>query len=159
MDSNKLKVFLSYSHKDEDMKNQLDTFLINLKRSGSIEVWQDRELLAGTEWNDTIKKELAAADIILLLISADFNASNYIWENELATAMQRHEKGEARVIPVILRNCEWQDMPYARLQALPVNGLPVSKFADKDEAYTQIAREIRRVVESLVAKLNSSKIN
>lgn len=154
MDSNKLKVFLSYSHKDEDMKNQLDTFLINLKRSGSIQIWQDRQLLAGTEWNDAIKKELAAADIILLLISADFNASNYIWENELDTAMQRHEKGEARVIPVILRNCEWQDMPYAKLQALPVNGRPVSEFADKDKAYTEIAREIRRVVEFLAAKAN-----
>jgi len=150
----KLKVFLSYSHRDEEMKRQLDTFLSNLKRADSIEVWQDRELLAGAEWDSTIKKELGSADIILLLISADFNASNYIWENELATAMQRHEKGEARVIPVILRNCEWQDMPYAKLQALPANGQPVSDFTDKDKAYTEIAKEIRRVVESLMNQIN-----
>jgi hypothetical protein len=148
----KLKIFLSYSHKDEDMKNQLDTFLINLKRSGSIEVWQDRQLLAGTEWDNTIKNELDTADIILLLISADFNASNYIWEKELATAMQRHERGEARVIPVLLRNCEWQDMPYAKLQALPSNAMPVSGFADKDLAYTEVAKGIRKVVEFMAAQ-------
>jgi hypothetical protein len=156
MGTKKIKVFLSYAHKDEDMKNQLDIFLSNLKRSESIEVWQDRQLLAGTEWNNSIKMELVSSEIILLLISADFNASNYIWEKELAIAMQRHEKGEARIIPVILRNCEWQDMPYAKLQALPVNGKPVMEYADKDKAYTEIARELRRVVEFMAAKPNSS---
>jgi hypothetical protein len=148
----KLKVFLSYSHKDEDMKNQLDTFLTNLKRSSSIEVWQDRELLGGAEWDRTIKNELDTSDIILLLISADFNASNYIWEKELTTAMERHEKGEARVIPVILRNCEWQDLPYAKLQALPTNGVPISGFVDKDTAYTEVAKGVRKAVEFMLAK-------
>src|SRR5687768_13608450 len=143
----KLKVFLSYAHEDEEMKNQLDKFLVNLKRSGSIEVWQDRELFAGDEWDKSIKNELATADIILLLISVDFNASNYIWNKELAIAMQRHENGEARVIPIIFRNCVWTDMPYAKLQALPVNGKPVSEYIDKDKAYTEIAKEIRKVVE------------
>jgi TIR domain-containing protein len=152
MPSKKLKVFLSYAHEDEEMKNQLDKFLVNLKRSGSIEVWQDRELLAGAEWDESIKNELAAADIILLLISVDFNASNYIWNKELAIAMQRHENGEARVIPIILRNCEWTDMPYAKLQALPANGKPVSEYTDKDKAYTEIAKEIRRVVEYFASK-------
>ena len=149
MPAKKLKVFLSYAHEDEEMKNQLDRFLINLKRSGSLEVWQDRELLAGSEWDQGIKNELAAADIILLLISVDFNASNYIWDKELKTAMERHEKGEAWVIPIILRNCEWSDMPYAKLNALPANGTPVTDYADRDKAYTEIAKEIRRVVESM----------
>lgn len=152
MPAKSLKVFLSYAHADEDMKNQLDRFLVNLKRSGSIEVWQDRQLLPGTEWNEAIKNEMAAADIILLLISVDFNASNYIWEKELATAMQRHEKGEARVIPVILRDCEWTDMPYAKLQALPTDGNPISKYTDRDSAYTEVAKGIRRVVEFFAAK-------
>ncbi|MEP7319311.1 MAG: toll/interleukin-1 receptor domain-containing protein, partial [Panacibacter sp.] len=132
---------------DEGMKNQLDKFLINLKRSGAIEVWQDRECIAGTEWDAAIKNEIATADIILLLVSVDFNSSNYIWEHELAIAMNRHDKGEARVIPIILRECEWADMPYAKLQALPVNATPVSKYTDKDTAYTEIAKGVRRVVE------------
>ena len=150
MPSTSLKVFLSYAHEDEGMKKELHKFLINLIRSKQIEVWQDRELLAGSEWDDSIKKELAVADIILLLISADFNASDYIWKQELATAMQRHEKGEARVIPIILRQCEWADMPYAKLQALPANATPVSEFADRDLAYTEIAKGIRKVVERMV---------
>lgn len=150
--SKKLKVFLSYSHADEPMKTELDKALIMLKRSDKIEVWQDRQLVAGTEWDQTIRNELAAADIILLLISVDFNNSQYIWEKELAVAMQRHEKGEARVIPVILRTCEWSEMPYAKLQALPDSAAPVTSFADKDEAYTNIAKRLRGVVDYLISK-------
>lgn len=151
----KLKTFLSYSHKDEEMKNQLDTFLINLKRSDAIEVWQDRQLEGGVEWHAVIKQALVSADIILLLVSADFNASDYIWKEELAVAMQKHERGEARVIPVILRNCEWQDMPYAKLQALPKNATPVSAYADRDIAYTEIAKGIRTVVNTLSGRVES----
>ncbi len=146
----KLKVFLSYAHEDEAMKKQLDKFLINLKRSGAIEVWNDRNLLAGSEWNEEILKELHLADIILLLVSVDFNASSYIWEQELKIAMERHEKGEARVIPIILRPCEWTDMPYSKLQALPTNAKPVADFTNTDEAYTQIAKSIRAVVDYMV---------
>ncbi len=141
---------MSYCHEDEPMKIQLDKSLIMLKRSGKIDVWQDRLLVAGQEWDATIKQELAEADIILLLISVDFNNSQYIWEKELATAMDRHAKGEARVIPIILRNCEWSDMPYAKLQALPTGAVPVNKFADKDEAYTDIAKGIRSVVDYML---------
>jgi hypothetical protein len=146
----KLRLFLSYSHADEDMKTELDKSLIMLKRSGKIDVWQDRELLPGEEWDDTIKKELATADIILLLVSVDFNNSQYIWDKELAVAMQRQEKGEARVIPVILRACEWQEMPYGKLQALPKGGVPVQRFPIRDEAYTEIAKGIRAVVEYML---------
>jgi len=148
----KLKIFMSYAHEDEAMKTELDKALIMLKRSNKIEVWQDRELIAGQEWDKTIKDEITGADIILLLISVDFNNSQYIWDNELAVAVQRHENGEARVIPVILRECEWKDMPYGKLQALPAGDLPVQKFARADEAYTGIAKGIRGVVDYLLAK-------
>ena len=148
----KLKIFLSYSHEDEAMKKELDKSLIMLKRSDKIDVWQDRQLQAGQEWDTTIKEEIATADIILLLISVDFNNSQYIWDKELAVAMERHAKGAARVIPVILRSCEWGEMPYARLQALPTGAVPVNKFIDKDEAYTDIARGIRSVVDYMLGK-------
>lgn len=102
----KLNIFLSYAHEDEAMKIQLDRNLIMLKRSDKINVWQDRQIMAGQEWDDSIAKELESADIILLLISVDFNNSQYIWDKELKIAMERHEKNEARVIPVILRTCD-----------------------------------------------------
>lgn len=148
----KLSIFLSYSHEDEAMKTQLDKNLIMLKRSDKVSVWQDRQLMAGMEWDDTIKKELAAADIILLLVSVDFNNSQYIWDKELKVAMERHEKGEARVIPIILRTCDWTGMPYAKLQALPTGAKPINSFADKDEAYTDVAKGLRMVVDYLIAQ-------
>ena len=148
----KLNIFLSYAHEDEAMKIQLDRNLIMLKRSDKINVWQDRQIMAGQEWDDSIAKELASADIILLLISVDFNNSQYIWDKELKIAMERHEKNEARVIPVILRTCDWGDMPYAKLQALPTGAKPISSFADKDEAYTDAAKGIRMVVDYMITQ-------
>ncbi|MBL7764822.1 MAG: toll/interleukin-1 receptor domain-containing protein [Chitinophagaceae bacterium] len=150
MPKDKLKLFLSYAHEDEAMKQELDKNLIGLKRSGKLEVWQDRQIMAGQEWDAVIKGELETADIILLLISVDFNNSQYIWDKELTTAMARHEAGEARIIPIILRTCDWSDMPYARLQALPTGAKPVSSYADKDIAYTEIAKGIRSVVDTML---------
>lgn len=146
-----LKIFLSYSHEDEGMKKELDKHLIMLKRSNKVKVWQDRMISAGTEWDAAIHKELEEAQIILLLVSADFNNSQYIWEKELITAMERHETGKARVIPVILRSCEWSEMPYAKLQALPVGAKAVTSFTDKDVAYTDIAKGIRAVVDMMLS--------
>ncbi len=148
----KLNIFLSYAHEDEAMKIQLDKNLIMLKRSDKINVWQDRQILPGTEWDESIAKELAAADIILLLISVDFNNSQYIWDKELKIAMERHERNEARVIPIILRTCEWGEMPYAKLQALPTGAKPITGFANDDEAYTDVAKGIRQVVDYMLKK-------
>jgi hypothetical protein len=144
-----LNLFISYAHEDEALKTELDKHLIMLKRSGKINAWNDRKLTAGVEWDQSIIDELSKADIILLLISVDFNNSDYIWKKELATAMQRHDAGTARVIPVILRKCEWAEMPYARLQALPTGARPVSDFADRDEALMDVASGIRAVVDLL----------
>jgi hypothetical protein len=148
----RLKIFLSYAHDDEAMKSELDDHLIALKKNNSIEVWQDRMIKAGDVWDEEIKNALATADIILLLISVDFNNSKYIWENELNVALERHQRKEARVIPVILRTCDWTDMPYAKLQALPTGAKPVSSFPDHDVAYTDIARGVRTVVEYMLTR-------
>lgn len=148
----KLNIFLSYAHEDEAMKVQLDKNLIMLKRSDKINVWQDRQIMAGAAWDESIAKELAAADIILLLISVDFNNSQYIWDKELKIAMDRHEKNEVRVIPVILRTCEWSEMPYAKLQALPTGAKPITSFANADEAYTDVAKGIRMVVDYMLTR-------
>jgi hypothetical protein len=147
----KLKIFLSYSHEDEAMKEQLDKNLIMLKKSEKIEVWQDRKIMAGDLWDESIANALATADIILLLISVDFNNSQYIWDKELKVALERHKSNEARVIPVILRTCEWSDMPYAKLQALPTNAKPISSFDDEDVAYTEAAKGIRSVVDYMLS--------
>jgi hypothetical protein len=153
----KLHIFLSYAHADEDLKKELDKHLMPLKRSGKIEIWNDRELIAGQEWDEEIMAELNKADIILLLISIDFIASQYIWDKELSAAMQRHDEGKAQVVPVILKNCLWKDMPFAKLQALPLNSKPVSAYENRDDAFTEIAVSINKLVDYMINKSQNAE--
>jgi TIR domain-containing protein len=149
------RIFVSYAHEDEDLKKELDKYLKVLKRSSKVQVWNDRELIGGQEWDQTIMSELNKANIILLLISVDFNASDFIWEKELASAMKRHEEGTAHVVPIILRRCEWRNMPYAKLQALPRNATPVTEYPNRDTAFTEIALGIEKLVDYVNAKIKS----
>ncbi len=141
------KVFFSYSHKDEALRDQLETHLAQLKNQGLIESWHDRRILGGSELETDISKELDAADIILLLVSADFLASKYCYSIEMSRAMERHEAGEARVVPVILRDCDWHSAPFGKLMALPTDGKPVRSWPDIDQAFAVVAREVRRAIE------------
>lgn len=138
-------LFFSYSHKDEDLRDQLETQLAMLKRQGVIESWHDRRIPAGTELDREIDQHINSDDIILLLVSPDFIASDYCYEIEMTRAMERHEAGEAVVIPVILRACEWHPAPFGRLKAVPRDGKPVKQWIDLDEAFLDVAKEIRAV--------------
>ncbi|MFI0404216.1 MAG: toll/interleukin-1 receptor domain-containing protein [Cyanobium sp.] len=129
-----LRLFISYSHKDESLRLSLGDHLAALKREGVIETWHDRLISAGQEWIDEIRAELEAADIILCLVSAGFLASPYCQDKELKRALERHEAGEALVIPVILKPSDWSSSALGRLQALPANAKPVTKWNNRDEA-------------------------
>ena len=102
--------------------------------------------MPGKEWDATIKERLRSADIILLLISPDFIDSDYIWDTELKTAMQRHEQGTATVVPIILKPCQWQEMPFGKLQALPAGAKPVTDWPDQDRALNDVAAGIRKLI-------------
>jgi TIR domain/inactive STAND len=143
------KVFFSYSHKDEDLRNELGKQLTILERLKIIQSWHDRNITAGAEWAKEISTNLETAHIILLLISADFLASDYCYEIELDRAMQRHEANEARVIPIILRSVDWQEAPFGKLQALPTGGKPVTSWSNRDEAFTDIVRGIKGMIKEL----------
>jgi TIR domain-containing protein len=145
-----VEVFYSYSHKDEEFLDKLITHLSLLKRKGIITGWYDRQISAGTEWKDRIDEHLESAVVILLLVSADFLASDYCYDLEMKRAMERHAEGTARVIPIILRNCDWSDAPFGKLQALPKNAKPVKSWADQDEAFTDIVTGIRRAIAEIV---------
>src|ERR1019366_5306950 len=136
-------VFFSYSHKDEALRNQLEIQLTMLKRQGVISTWHDRRLIAGDGVDQAISKQLEAADIILLLVSPDFLASDYCYGVEMTRALERHAAGEARVIPVILRPCEWKHAPFGHLLASPTDGKPVTKWPDADDAFLDVAKAIR----------------
>jgi len=136
-------VFFSYSHKDEAIRDQLETHLAMLRRQGVISTWHDRRLIAGDSIDDGIARELERADIILLLVSPDFLASDYCYGVEVARALERHAAGEARVIPIILRPCDWHTAPFGKLLASPTDGRPVTKWTDPDDAFLDIAKAIR----------------
>ena len=141
------KIFFSYSKSDRDYLDQLLKHLSPLARNNKIESWKDDEILPGEEWDDAIREELHAADIILLLVSSDFMATEYIWKVEIATAMQRHERGEARVIPIIIRRCSWESMPFSKLNGLPSKAKPVNSYSDRDEAWLEVVKGIERVLD------------
>src|SRR5712692_7685383 len=119
-----VKIFFCYAHEDEALLNKLKAQLRPLQRQGLLDVWYDRDISAGTDWERQIKEQLNTAQIILLLVSPDFMDSDYINDVELKRAIERHERGEAHVIPVILRHVSWQGEPLGKLQALPTDGKP-----------------------------------
>lgn len=143
------RVFYSYSHKDWRFRDQLETHLTLLQRQGLIAGWSDRKISAGREWEGEIGRELEAADIILLLVSADFIASDYCYDKEMARALQRHAAREARVIPIIVRASDWGSSPLGPLQALPAEARPVADWNSRDRAWTSVADGIREVVREL----------
>jgi tetratricopeptide (TPR) repeat protein len=143
------EVFFSYAHEDEDWRKKIEKYLYALERQNYIQGWHDRNILAGSEWEREIMTRLNTAPIILLLVSQDFLASDFCWGVELQQAMQRHDAGTARVIPIIVRPCTWQNEAFAKLQFLPDDGKPLSTWPDEDEALLQIENGIRRVVEQM----------
>jgi hypothetical protein len=141
-----LSVFYSYSHKDEELRLRLETHLALLQRNGLILPWNDRCIGAGDEWANQIDEHLRAAQIVLLLISPDFLASNYCFDIEMKTALERHAKQQAIVIPILLRPCDWSGAPFAGLQALPRDAKAVTLWPNQDEAFAEIAKAIRETV-------------
>lgn len=153
-----IEVFISYSHKDESLKDELYIHLANLTRQGKIKPWQDRAIEAGTEWDAEIKTHLESAEIILLLITPRFIASEYCFDKEMQRAMERHNLGTARVVPIIMKPCDWQDTPFSKLQVLPKDAKPVTSWSDLDEALLDVVKGIRRAVDSITKHLKPALI-
>jgi TIR domain len=138
-----LRLFCVYSHKDRNVRDRLEVHLTLLKRNHVISVWRDMLIVAGQEWRREISKNLEQADIILLLVSADMLASDFVYDVELARALERHETGAACVIPVLVRKVDLTDAPFSALQWLPSNGNAITLWADRDSALTDVARGVR----------------
>src|SRR6185312_3125228 len=144
-----LEVFCCYAREDQALLEDLRKHLMPLQRQDQIKSWSDTDLNAGAEWEKELHRHLESADIILLLISADFMSSDYCYSTEMGRAMTRHQQGSARVIPVILRSIHWQSAPFAELQAIPTNAIPVRNWPDPDVAFHDIAEHINTVVAKL----------
>ena len=154
-----VSVFFSYARQDEDLRNELAKHLKILERQGIIDTWCDRDIQAGSERAIEIDERLNEADIILLLVSADFVASDYCYDVELKRALERHSHGEARVIPIISRPLDWQNTPFGKLKVLPRNEKPITQWDNRDEAFYDIAIGIRRSLEELFEAQKQKQVN
>lgn len=144
-----LRFFYSYSHRDDRLIRSLEEHLALLRREKLIEPWHFRKLSPGTEWEAQIDEHLEKAHVILLLVSSSFLASDYCYGTEMKRAMEKHERGEARVIPIILRPVDWHAAPFGRLQGLPTDGKAVTEWPNRDRAWTIVSSVIRKVVHEL----------
>jgi hypothetical protein len=145
--------FYCYAREDKDLRDELDKHLNPLKRLGFIQSWHDLDISPGEEWEKEIDVHLGSAQVILLLISPDFIASDYCYGKEMQMAINRHYAGDAVVIPIIMRPSAWKGMPFSKLQMLPSGAKPVTLWSDRDEAFEDIVKSIRTLIEKLIAKL------
>jgi hypothetical protein len=141
-------VFFCYSHADENLRDRLEVHLAMLKRQGVITIWHDRRLPPGNNIDQGIRTELERADLVLLLVSPDFLASRYCYEIEMARAMERHRASQGKVLPIILRPCDWKSTPFGMLLATPTDGRPITKFPDYDDAFLEVTNAIKAALDS-----------
>jgi hypothetical protein len=149
-------VFYVYAREDEPLRDELSKHLKNLVRQGLVKEWYDRQIFAGTDWASTIDKHLQDASIVLLLLSPDFFASDYCVSTEMQQALERHHMGEAHVIPILLRPVDWQDAPFAGLQCLPHDAKPVTSWSNRDDAFLDITKGIRAVINNTSIPTNQT---
>jgi hypothetical protein len=138
----RVSVFLSYAHRDERLRAELEKHLSPLRRSALIETWDDRRITPGAELDTAIDQRLGTADLVLLLISPDFINSDYCYRREMRAALRRHAKGQARVIPIILRPVDWVRTPIGRLLATPRDAKPVTTWHRRDDALLDVATSV-----------------
>jgi tetratricopeptide (TPR) repeat protein len=147
-----VRIFISYAHQDDYLRERLRVHLSQLERDGLVKAWDDREIPAGEQWADEIDERLESADIILLLVSADFIHSNFCYGKEMRRAIERHEekKDRAVLIPVILRKCDWKTAPFSRFQALPSGVKPISEWKTEDDYFEAVTEGLRKRIQQLV---------
>jgi hypothetical protein len=144
-----IEVFISYSHKDQSFREDLEIHLSTLQRQRIISSWYDGNIAPGIEWEPQIMVHLASAQLILLLISANFIHSDFCYSIEMKQAIDRHNAGKVRVIPIVLRPTDWQGTPFEKLKMLPTDAKAITKWRNRDDAYTNIVQGIRASINDM----------
>src|SRR6266851_3430438 len=145
-----LRIFCGYAHEDQALFQRLKKALAVLIRQDAVSIWHYGDLLPGAQWEREIERELNTADIVLLLISPAFMASDYCWSKEMQWAITRHATGEARVIPILLKPTPgWETTPLGALQALPTGAKPITSWDNREQALTDVVSGLRRAIEAI----------
>jgi hypothetical protein len=142
------RICICYAHEDEAFLKKLTIYLKPLQREKVIDLWYDHKISAGTEWEQEITTHLDTAQLILLLISPSFMASDYCYSREMKRAIERHKQGDARVVPIVLRPTDWSNTPLGELQALPEHGIAITskKWINRDDAFYSIFNGLKKVI-------------
>lgn len=146
------EVFISYAREDRSYIDELKKHLQNLQRQNLISTWFDGDIKPGTEWRPQLMDRLNRAQIILLLISSDFMASDFCYSIEMIRAIERHDADQARVLPIIVRPVDWKGAPFSKIQALPTGAKAVTRWPTHDDAFEDVAQGIRSAIEDLEEK-------
>ncbi len=146
-----LRVLISYAHEDKVFLNELEKHLSPLKRQGWLMDWYESSIELGSRWQEEFRLRLEEADIILLLISSDYVASDFLYSVEMMHALELHDAGQVTIIPIISRPTLWEDSPIGNLQALPTDGRAItsSSWYTMDEALLDVMLGIQKVIEVL----------
>ncbi|WP_437755687.1 protein kinase domain-containing protein [Sorangium sp. So ce1389] len=144
-----LQVFISYAQRDGGLCDELLIHLSMMRREGFIREWYDRLVAPGVDRKMEAQRMLESSEVVLPLLSADFIASDECFQLEMGRAFEKHERGEARIIPVVVRACDWEHPPLGLLPALPTDAKPVTSWANRDEAWLDVIRGIRRALEGM----------
>ena len=152
-----LKLFYCYAREDKALRDELEIHLSGLKRQYNLIHWHDQEIIAGEEWEHAIDEHLSTADLIILLISPHFVASDYCYGKEMQRALERHQAGTCRVIPILLHPTYWEDMPFHTIQLLPTDAKPLTSWANRYEAFHDIAKGVSTSIKALLLSRRASE--
>lgn len=139
------RIFTSYCHRDEAFKTELDKHLTPLLLQGRVEGWNDRHIRAGAPLYEAIRDNIRAADIVLMLISADY-VSSKACQDEMTIALERSATKQSLAIPIVVRACDWTGLPIGQLLSANRDGLPINSAADGDVAWYEVVMAIKQIL-------------
>jgi hypothetical protein len=144
-----VKLFISYSKTDKELLSNFKKHLKALERNGTLETWDDTKLNAGEVWEEAIENQLKTADIIVFLVSADMIFTDYIWDVEMPIAFKRHQEKTVSIVPVILRDCGWQDTTFGKLNAIPDKGTPITSYRTQDDGWFIVYNKLKDLIKTI----------
>jgi len=144
-----LEVCYSYADADEPLLRELEKHLSLLKHTGLVTTWHKRQVPAGSDWQVLVNSHLSSASLILLLLSANFLASEYCYSIEMQHALQRQEAGTASIIPILLSPVDWPSSPFGSLKALPSNGKPITMWRNRNAAFADVVQGVRATIQGI----------
>lgn len=148
-------VFVSYSHKDKDLKDKVVTQLRVLEAGGQLHVWDDDVINAGEDWFDKIEEAIKNASAAILLVSANFLTSEFIHREEIPRLLQQRKDKGLHVFPFIIRASAWSRIGWLnQMQVRPLNGKPLFSYrgGKRDEVLTEFVMEVQDILQSSTSK-------